>query len=118
MDPSRPAVVGTVVWAVALVVLLLGRDELPADQRWWVWTAVVGLGLGLIGSAVSLRRRRHVRRQVVVGSASAEGSSTTTADSGVGGTSTGSAASTGSSTTTTSTGASSDASDASGRPGA
>jgi Protein of unknown function (DUF2530) len=41
------AVVGTVVWAVALVVLLIVRSELPAGSRWWIWTCVAGLALGL-----------------------------------------------------------------------
>jgi hypothetical protein len=41
------AVVGTVAWAVALVVLLIVRSELPAGSRWWIWTCVAGLALGL-----------------------------------------------------------------------
>jgi hypothetical protein len=39
--------VGTAGWAVALVVLLIVRDSLPADERWWIWTCVTGLGMGL-----------------------------------------------------------------------
>ena len=39
--------VGTAGWAVALVVLLIFRDALPADARWWIWTCVTGLGMGL-----------------------------------------------------------------------
>ena len=39
--------VGTAGWAVALVVLLIVRDSLPAGQRWWIWTCVTGLGMGL-----------------------------------------------------------------------
>jgi Protein of unknown function (DUF2530) len=39
--------VGTAGWAVALVVLLIVRDRLPADERWWIWTCVTGLGMGL-----------------------------------------------------------------------
>ena len=42
-------VVGTVGWAVALVVLLIARDAVPADSRWWLWTCVTGLGMGLFG---------------------------------------------------------------------
>ena len=41
------AVVGAVAWAVALVVLLIVRSELPAGSRWWIWTCVAGLALGL-----------------------------------------------------------------------
>jgi hypothetical protein len=39
--------VGSAGWAVALVVLLIVRDSLPADERWWIWTCVAGLGMGL-----------------------------------------------------------------------
>jgi hypothetical protein len=37
----------TAGWAVALVVLLIVRGSLPAGQRWWVWTCVAGLALGI-----------------------------------------------------------------------
>ncbi len=40
-------VVGTAGWAVALVVLLIVRDSLPAGERWWIWTCVCGLLMGL-----------------------------------------------------------------------
>jgi hypothetical protein len=51
---------GTVAWAVALVVLLVLRDQLPAGSRWWIWTCLVGLGLGLFGLLYvpSLKRSR------------------------------------------------------------
>jgi Protein of unknown function (DUF2530) len=39
--------VGTAAWAVALVVLLIARDALPAGSRWWVWTCVTGVAMGL-----------------------------------------------------------------------
>jgi Protein of unknown function (DUF2530) len=38
---------GTVAWAVALVVLLVLRDQIPAGQRWWIWTCATGLAMGL-----------------------------------------------------------------------
>ena len=41
--------VGTAGWVVALVVLLIVRDSLPADQRWWIWTCVCGVAFGLFG---------------------------------------------------------------------
>jgi hypothetical protein len=37
----------TAGWAVALVVLLIVRGSLPAGERWWVWTCVAGLALGI-----------------------------------------------------------------------
>ncbi|HWM95844.1 MAG TPA: DUF2530 domain-containing protein [Streptosporangiaceae bacterium] len=41
--------VGTAGWTVALVVLLVIRDSLPAGQRWWIWTCVCGVAFGLFG---------------------------------------------------------------------
>jgi hypothetical protein len=48
----------TAGWAVALVVLLI--VGLPAREHWWIWTCVVGLGLGLFGMwyVPSLKRSR------------------------------------------------------------
>ena len=39
----------TAGWAVALIVVFAIRDSLPAAQRWWVWTCVTGVVLGLFG---------------------------------------------------------------------
>ena len=39
----------TAGWAVALIVLLIVRSSLPADARWWIWTCVTGLVMGLFG---------------------------------------------------------------------
>ena len=41
--------VGTAGWAVALVVLLFVRGSLPAGDRWWIWTCMTGLAMGLFG---------------------------------------------------------------------
>jgi hypothetical protein len=54
-DPPPPleandelvALVMTACWAVALVVLLIVRGDIAPPERWWVWTAVAGLGQGL-----------------------------------------------------------------------
>ena len=48
-DDRLVTTVITAAWAVALVVLLIARDALPADARWWLWTCVTGLGMGLFG---------------------------------------------------------------------
>lgn len=34
-------------WAVALIVLLAVRDQMPSAERWWIWVAATGLGLGI-----------------------------------------------------------------------
>jgi H+/Cl- antiporter ClcA len=39
----------TAAWAVALVIVLVVRDQLPADERWWIWTCVTGVCMGLFG---------------------------------------------------------------------
>jgi hypothetical protein len=39
----------TAGWALALIVLLIVRGSLPADARWWIWTCVTGLVMGLFG---------------------------------------------------------------------
>ena len=52
----------TAGWAVTLIVLLIVRGSLPADERWWVWTAVTGLAMGVLGLwyVPYLQRRRAV----------------------------------------------------------
>ena len=37
----------TAAWAVALVVLLVLRGQIPSSQRWWIWTCVAGVAMGL-----------------------------------------------------------------------
>jgi hypothetical protein len=37
----------TAAWAVALVVLLLLRNQIPPAERWWIWTCVAGVVMGL-----------------------------------------------------------------------
>jgi Protein of unknown function (DUF2530) len=46
-DDRVVTVAGTAAWAVALVVLLIVRDSIPAGSRWWLWTCVAGLVMGL-----------------------------------------------------------------------
>jgi Protein of unknown function (DUF2530) len=42
-------VVITAAWAVALVILLALRTELPPGSRWWIWTCAFGTATGLFG---------------------------------------------------------------------
>jgi hypothetical protein len=83
--------VGTAGWAVALVVLLIVRDSLPADQRWWIWTCVCGVAFGIFASwyVPRLKRgraraaaRRAVRGEGEVGGEQAEGDQSAPRDSG------------------------------------
>jgi Protein of unknown function (DUF2530) len=63
--------VGTAAWAVALVVLLVVRDSLPAGQRWWIWTCVCGVAFGIFASWYVPRlkrgRARAAARRAVTG---------------------------------------------------
>jgi len=53
---------GSTVFAVAVVVLWAQDEALrAAGNGWWLWTAVAGLGIGLLGSAYCGTRR--VRRR-------------------------------------------------------
>jgi hypothetical protein len=51
----------TLGWVLALVVLVSVRSALPADVRWWIWTCVCGLAMGLFGLwyVPFLKRRRE-----------------------------------------------------------
>ena len=51
LEANDQLVTGSITagWAVALIVLLIVRSSLPADARWWIWTCVTGLVMGLFG---------------------------------------------------------------------
>jgi ABC-type nickel/cobalt efflux system permease component RcnA len=48
-NDQQVTAVFTVAWAIALIVLLIARDSLPSGSRWWIWTCVTGLVMGLFG---------------------------------------------------------------------
>ena len=65
VDTARVVLAGAVLWAVALVVLLLLGDRV---ERVWIWTCVAGivlagLGLGLMYWQGQMERRREDRRE-------------------------------------------------------
>ena len=61
VDAVRTVQIGTVLWAVALVVTLVARDTLQDEGRtWWIWTCVAGVVLGLLGLVITVRRRRRI----------------------------------------------------------
>ena len=64
---------GTAGWAVALVVLLIIRDSLPAGQRWWIWTCVCGVAFGIFASWYVPRLKRGRARAAARRGERAEG---------------------------------------------
>jgi hypothetical protein len=48
-DDQLITLIITVGWVIALIVLLIVRDQLPAVDRWWVWVPVAGVCAGLFG---------------------------------------------------------------------
>ena len=63
-DDVAAITVGTIAWAVLLVVLLLlhGRLEDSGNES-WIWVAAAGFGLGLIGIRHVRRRRAALARE-------------------------------------------------------
>jgi hypothetical protein len=61
-NDTRATAVITTGWAVALIVLVCVRSELPSDGRWWIWTCVAGVGLGFFGLLyVPFLKRKRAR---------------------------------------------------------
>jgi hypothetical protein len=63
VDGAGAVAVGTALWAIAFVVLLLFRQQLEeADATWWLAVAATGFAFGLAGIAFTMRRRAVYRR--------------------------------------------------------
>ncbi len=60
----------TAAWAVALLVVLILREKIPAAERWWIWTCATGLAIGLFG-LFYIPRVKRVRSRQASGSAEA-----------------------------------------------
>jgi hypothetical protein len=70
VDGVQAATVGTVIFAVATLVMVFAYDRLvAAGDGWWLGVAVSGLGLGLISLAYTISRRRSRRRSAAPGPA-------------------------------------------------
>jgi Protein of unknown function (DUF2530) len=61
-DDQLVTAVITAGWAIALIVLLVVRTDIPAADRWWIWTCVTGLGLGIFGLLYVPRLKRSRER--------------------------------------------------------
>ena len=56
-DDVRIVAGGTVLWAVAFVVLVVLKAAGSDIHGWWLWMCASGVGLGLIGVRYCLNRR-------------------------------------------------------------
>ena len=64
VDAVNVVAVGIAAWGVLLILCLAFLGPLTADgHRWWMWTCVAGLALGIYGEWYCLRRRNRLRRQ-------------------------------------------------------
>lgn len=54
-----PIAIGTALWAVVGVGLLIGRTGIPAGSEWWLATCAVAVVSGLGGIAYLRRRGRR-----------------------------------------------------------
>jgi hypothetical protein len=58
-DDRKPLAVGSILWLVALVVVLISSGPLgPSGDRSWTWACVAGLAIGALGLAYVHRQRR------------------------------------------------------------
>jgi hypothetical protein len=63
VDAVRVVTAGTVLWALAGLTLLVFHDWLQRTEReWWLWTCLVGAGLGVVGVRYCRRRRDRLGR--------------------------------------------------------
>jgi hypothetical protein len=64
VDGVRTMTIGTIMWGVLALAMLpfLGNLE-SAGRMWWIWTAIAGFGLGLIGVEYCRRRRNALQLQ-------------------------------------------------------
>lgn len=67
-NDTATIMVGIVLWAIALIVLLIVRP----DQSWYSWTCVAGIGMGFFGLWFVKRRDRKAGREVTRSAAAAE----------------------------------------------
>ena len=69
VDGVGAVMVGTALWAIALVVTVALRPQLQqAGNDWWVWVCLSGTVLGLIGLPYVVRRRAAYRLEASSGS--------------------------------------------------
>lgn len=64
VDGVRTMIVGTILWGVLAVVLAVRGESLRVSgHEWWLWTAVTGCVLGVLGTIYCVRRRRALAQR-------------------------------------------------------
>ena len=71
VDTARVVIAGTVLWAIALVVLLFLGDRV---DRLWTWTCVAAIVLAILGLGV-MRLQGQLPRRSATGRGRTEGDS-------------------------------------------
>jgi fatty acid desaturase len=71
-DDVRIVAVGTALWAIALVVLVVARLAGAGVHGWWLAMCASGAALGLLGVRYCQRRRDAIARDRAVGGGVAE----------------------------------------------
>ena len=84
LEANDQVVTGVITagWAIALVVLLIVRGSLPAGERWWIWTCVCGLAMGLFGWWYVPRLKRNRARAAARRAAGSEQGQSAPRDNG------------------------------------
>jgi len=63
LDGANSVIVGSAVWVLALVFVLVRYSHLQDTGRgWWLYSVLAGLALGVVGFVYCIRRRSRVRR--------------------------------------------------------
>lgn len=64
VDGVRTMTFGTIAWGIVAIALLPFWGNLQDQGRtWWLWTAIAGLGLGLMGIEYCKRRRDALQQE-------------------------------------------------------
>ena len=76
VDTTRVVLIGTALWAIALVVLLVLGDRV---DRMWTWTCVAAIGLAALGLGV-MRLQGQLGRRAAADAVPAQSSRTSNSD--------------------------------------
>lgn len=60
IDDVKVVTFGTAIWLAAFLVMIPFYGRLSDDGRaWWLWCALAGFGLGVVGIGYCRRREDH-----------------------------------------------------------